>query len=74
MEGLENKILQAYKKRNDVISQQIYKAKNHLYPNNQLQERVLNITPFLFKYGWGFVERLYEAMDISNYDHQVITL
>ncbi len=74
MDGLENKILQAYKKRNDVITQQIYKAKNHLYPNSQLQERVLNVTPFLFKYGWGFVERLYEAMDISNYDHQVVTL
>ncbi|MFQ5750787.1 MAG: bacillithiol biosynthesis cysteine-adding enzyme BshC [bacterium] len=71
---LEKKILQAYKKRNEVISQQIHKAKNNLYPNNHLQERVLNVVPFLIKYGFGFIDRVYEAMDISNFDHQTVRL
>ena len=71
---LEKKILQAYKKRNEVISQQLHKAKNNLYPNNNLQERELNLVPFLFKYGFGFIDRLYEALDISNFDHQIFRL
>jgi bacillithiol biosynthesis cysteine-adding enzyme BshC len=71
---LEKKILQAYKKRNEIVSQQIHKAKNNLFPNNQLQERELNVVPFLFKYGFGLIDRLYEVMDISNFDHQIIRL
>ncbi|MFQ5601909.1 MAG: bacillithiol biosynthesis cysteine-adding enzyme BshC [bacterium] len=74
IEGLEKKILQAYKKRNDVITQQIYKAKNSLYPNNLVQERELNILPYLFKFGFDFIDQLYEAMDISHFDHQIIRL
>lgn len=74
MEVLEKKIRQAYKKRNEVIHLQIKKAKSSLYPNNQLQERALNILPFLFKHGPGFIDQLYEAIDISNFDHQVIEL
>jgi bacillithiol biosynthesis cysteine-adding enzyme BshC len=71
---LEKKILQAYKKRNEIVRNQIHKAKNNLYPNNHLQERELNVVPFLFKYGFGFIERLYEALDISNFDHQILRL
>ncbi len=71
MDGLAKKILQAYKKRNEVIGQQIHKAQNSLYPNNNVQERELNILPYLFKYGFGFIDQLYEAMDISTFDHQI---
>lgn len=74
IEILEKKILQAYKKRNSIVRKQIYKAQNSLYPNNRLQERELNIVPFLFKYGPEFIKRLYEAMDICNFDHQIIKL
>ena len=74
MDGLEKKILQAYKKRNEVIGQQIHKAQNSLYPNNNFQERELNILPYLFKYGLGFIDQLYESLDISNFEHQVIKI
>ncbi len=74
VELLESKIVLAYKKRNDVIVKQIQKAANHLYPNNQLQERALNITPFLFKYGWGFVQKLYDELELSNCDHQIFEI
>ncbi|MCG8608399.1 bacillithiol biosynthesis cysteine-adding enzyme BshC [bacterium] len=74
MEVLEKKILQAYKKRNEVIHLQIKKAKNNLYPTNEAQERILNIVPFLIKHGFGFVDQLYEAMNISDFDHQVIRI
>lgn len=74
MESLEKKILQAYKKQDDVIGQQIRKAGRHLYPDHALQERVLNVVPFLFKYDFELIERLYEALDIAHFDHQIVRL
>jgi len=71
---LEKKILQAYKKQNDVIRQQLYKAANNLYPDHGLQERQLNITPYLFRYDWGLIDQLYEVMDISSTTHQVVRI
>ena len=74
METMEKKILQAYKKRNDVMRQQIYKAQNSLNPNSQLQEREFNVIPYLFKYGFEFIDRIYEAVDISDFEHQIIRI
>lgn len=71
---LEKKVMQASKKRNDIVTQQLHKAKNNLYPSNRLQERVLNIGQFLIKYSYAFIDRLYKAIDINCYDHQVIKL
>ncbi len=53
---LEKKIVQAAKKQNDIAVGQIRKAADHLYPHGHLQERVLNIVPFLLKYGPAFVD------------------
>jgi uncharacterized protein YllA (UPF0747 family) len=71
---LEKKIVQAYKKRNEVMRQQLYKAQNSLNPNSHIQERELNIVPYLFKYGFEFTDRIYEAMDITDFDHQIIRI
>lgn len=71
---LEEKILQASKKRKGIVIQHIHKALNNLYPNHRLQERVFNIAPFLIKYGYAFTDRLYKAIDINNHDHQIIKL
>lgn len=71
---LEKKILQSYKKQNEIVRQQLLKAANNLYPEHNLQERVLNITPFLFKYDWALIDRLYEVMDISDTTHQVVRI
>ena len=74
MRFLEEKILRAAKKRNETITQQLQKAKNNLYPTNRLQERVFNIVPFLIKYGYAFLDKLYETIDLEDYDHQVVKL
>ncbi len=71
---LEKKILKAYKKKNTIITQRIHLAKYNLYPKRQLQERVFNITPFLIKYGFALMDRLYHAVDINYHDHQILKL
>jgi uncharacterized protein YllA (UPF0747 family) len=69
---LEKKILKASKKQNAILTQRIHLAKNSLHPNQHLQERVFNITPFLIKYGLTFLERLYKTIDIKHHDHQIL--
>jgi bacillithiol biosynthesis cysteine-adding enzyme BshC len=71
---LEKKIVQAAKKRNDIAAGQIRKASDHLYPYGRLQERVFNIVPYLLKYGPAFVSKLDEAIDLDEYDHQILML
>jgi bacillithiol biosynthesis cysteine-adding enzyme BshC len=71
---LEKKILRAAKKHNQTITHQLQKVKNNLYPDERLQERVFNIVPFLMKYDYGFLYKLYQEIDLENYDHQVIKL
>jgi len=71
---LEKKILKASKKQNTIITQRMHLAKSSLYPNQRLQERVFNITPFLIKYGFALMERLYKAVDIKHHDHQLFKI
>jgi uncharacterized protein YllA (UPF0747 family) len=71
---LEKKMVQAAKKQNEIAVGQIRKAGDHLYPHGHLQERVLNIVPFLLKYGPAFVDKLDEAIDLDVHDHRILTL
>ena len=71
---LEEKVLRAANKRSESVTQQLRKARNSLYPTDRLQERVFNIVPFLIKYGYGFLDKLYKSIDTENHDHQVIKL
>ena len=61
-------------RKDQTIERQIRSAFNSVFPNGQLQERVLNVHSFLNKYGDYFVSMLYEAIDLDNKDHQVIDI
>jgi len=74
MDTMEKKIVQAYKRRNDILRQQVMKASLHLFPEGHLQERALSPMPYLIKYGWGFIDTLYEAIDVQPTGHQVLYL
>lgn len=71
---LEKKILTASKKQNEILIQQLHKVKNNLYPADHLQERALNIVPYLIKYGYPFLDKLYKTIEVNSYDHQIIEL
>jgi bacillithiol biosynthesis cysteine-adding enzyme BshC len=71
---LEKKILKASKKLHDRVTRQLSKMKNSLYPSNRLQERVLNITPFLIKYSYAFIDKLCQSIKLDDYDHQIVEL
>ena len=71
---LDGKIIQAAKRNQKTVGQKLTKVENTLYPNRHLQERVLNVTPLLMKYGFSWLDELYEAVELTHFDHQVFGL
>lgn len=72
LKRLGEKLFQLHRQKNQLLKGQIYKAKNNLLPGNKLQERVLNLLPFLVKYGFEFVDILYQKTEIEKFDHQLL--
>lgn len=71
---LKEKTQKAQIQRQEVSLRQIQKAAVALRPNNNFQERVLNVTYFLNKYGPDFVKWLSGELVIDRFQHQIIEL
>ena len=63
LNDIERKLVQHLKRRQEVELGQIAKARTLVLPDNQPQERVLTIAPFLARYGPGLVSELSEAVE-----------
>ena len=74
LDFMQKKVQQAARKRNDIAVQQLHKAVDNLFPNQRLQERVFNIVPYLIKYGVAFIDKLDQAIDIDEADHQFLVM
>ncbi len=74
LEGLARKLTQSYKRKNEELVAQIRKAALHLLPEGILQERAFPAVPYLVKYGFRFVDDLYESLDIERFEHQVMDI
>lgn len=62
LENLEKKLFRAEKRKHEVSLKQIENVKNRLFPNGNLQERVLNIAPMFVNYGDDFLSSLIENL------------
>ena len=60
---VEKRIVHHLKQQNDVLVQQLDKARVNLFPRGKPQERVLGAVPFLIRYGPAFLEQLVGAAD-----------
>lgn len=60
IDALEKKMLRAEKRKFETEQRQLHKIKSHLFPNNNLQERVESITLYYAKYGKNFIKMLEE--------------
>ena len=74
IQKLRLKVDFALEKKMDLSTNQLNKIILHLFPLNNYQERIFNITQFMVKYGPKFIDDLYEACEISNSQHQLIFL
>jgi uncharacterized protein YllA (UPF0747 family) len=73
LRAVKKKLLQAQRARHEILQQRALRISGQLYPDGHLQERRLNIVPFLARHGLGLVGRL-DALDIEPWEHQAITL
>ncbi len=72
LKELEKKVFQAHKKRNSILTNQIHKVRTNVFPDGKLQERQLSSLAYLTKYGFNFIDFLYDNIDIPIKDHQLL--
>ncbi len=72
LDASKEKFSAAQAKQSEVISNQLQKVMLYVYPDGTLQERILNITYFLNKYGHEFIERLFSEIKVDEFNHQLI--
>lgn len=61
LDYLEKKALQHLRRKHSEVALEFRQVANSLYPGNSLQETVFNLFPYLFTYGFEFVEELLKA-------------
>jgi bacillithiol synthase len=71
---LKTKAVEARNKKHEVTIRQTQKIVNAVFPNQNLQEREINILYYMNKYGKDLIKQLFEEMDINKIEHQVIKL
>lgn len=62
IDELERKLEARMKEKHAVLRQQVEKAATHLFPEGREQERVLNVYPYLVRYGTELLDRVHAAI------------
>ena len=74
METLRTKYVNAVAKRNDTMERHLEAIVNSLFPERKLQERVINITSFLARYGLRITEGLENTLNLEAREHQLVEI
>lgn len=74
VEALETKFINAEAKRNEVMEKQLDLIVHSLFPDKKLQERYLNVTSLISRYGPGVLKHLEDALDLDSTQHQLIEI
>ncbi len=72
--GLRTRFHRAQLARDRAAHRQLERAYTALYPDKTLQERHLNITSLLARHGRYCVDWIFDAIDLSSVDHQIVYL
>lgn len=71
---LRSKALMSEMNKDETIRRHIDDLFNSLLPRGALQERSLNVSNFINKHGFGFIDLLYDSVDLNDRDHRIIYL
>jgi uncharacterized protein YllA (UPF0747 family) len=75
LSNMENKLIKAEKRKNEVAINRISKLKGKLFPSSdKLQERYENFIPFYLNYGQSFIDQMIECLDPMDKNFKVILL
>jgi bacillithiol synthase len=65
LDDVEKKIVQSLKRENEIALGQLEKARVHLFPDGKPQERVLNVFPYLARYGRELIPHVADRFAIE---------
>lgn len=71
--ALQNKVIQAAKKKDETLRRQFTRAQSQMFPSGQPQERTLGMVFFLNRYGPALTDRLIEELPLES-GHYLLTL
>jgi uncharacterized protein YllA (UPF0747 family) len=71
---LKGKAEQAQNQKFEVTLRQLDRASTIIFPGANLQEREINFTYFVNKYGEEFIKKIFDELEIDKFEHQVIEL
>jgi len=74
LEGLKGKYVNAVTRRDETIHRHLDMICNSLFPEREPQERMLNITSFISRYGRAVLPRLMERLSLEVQEHQVVEI
>lgn len=72
--ALRGKFHRAEMRKNADAERQLEAALAALVPHKHLQERTLNITAYLNRYGTYLIDWIYDAIDLDDKDHRILYL
>ncbi|HSK74659.1 MAG TPA: bacillithiol biosynthesis cysteine-adding enzyme BshC [Pyrinomonadaceae bacterium] len=72
--NLRKKYHFAEMRKDKILTRQIEMIFNTLVPNKHLQERTLNVTWLINRYGLNLIDWIYQAIDLDDKEHRVIYL
>ncbi len=72
LEKLRHKTDEAFQRKMETEISQMNKILVNLFPQDNFQERVLNVLQYQVKYGPDFIRHLFRVIDVNDWNHQVI--
>ncbi len=74
IDGLENRFVANRAQAEEAMRRQIERAVTAIAPRGALQERDLNITTFLARYGPALIEAYFDLVTVDPHHHQWLTI
>ncbi len=74
IEALRKKFHRVQIQRDENLNRRLLSLFSSLWPEGQLQERVLNVETFASRYGLHFIDWLYDSVDLDDRRHRVLYL
>jgi bacillithiol biosynthesis cysteine-adding enzyme BshC len=74
LQTLHGKMIQAAKRRDDILRRQFMRARALAFPRGHAQERTIGFVSFLNQYGPALIDRLHEALPLEIGQHWVIAI
>ncbi len=74
LNAFSEKVFAAHKRKDKETRDRIHRLGTALYPGHGLQERTLNVSYFIAKYGFGVVSFLYQNLGDDGSEHRIAHL